>query len=397
MATPYLVHPAATVNIGINAHLLAGKAGYRRAGIHHYIFEVLRHLPRDDAGGLRYIIYTRQLDGWDDRPDWQPSGTRLPTENRLARIAWERAVWPWQARRDRLSLIHSMAFVMPRFAPCPVAVTIYDLSFVHYPEDFPAMQQRYLMAETARSCREARRIVTISESGRQDVHERFGVPLERIEVVRPGVADHYRPLPDQAVAAFRARNGLPERFLLHVGTLQPRKNIPLLLEALSRLNRPDLPLVLAGGKGWIYEAIFARVQELGLSDRVHFAGYVPDEDLPFWYNAATALVCPSRYEGFGLPVIEALACGTPVLASNTSSLPEAGGTAARYFDPQSAGELADLLASFLADETSRDRARQAGPAQAARFTWERAGQEMAAVYRRLVAGSLPVAGGHGAG
>lgn len=394
LTTAQAIHPPAIANIGINAHLLSGEAGYRRAGIHQYIYEVLRHLPKDDAGGLRYIVYTRQTDGWDVRPDRQPAGTRLPTENRLARIAWERTLWPLRARRDRLSLIHSMAFVMPRFAPCPVAVTIYDLSFVHYPDDFPAMQQRYLMAETARSCRLANRLITIAESGRQDVHEQFGVPLERIAVIRPGVSNRYRPLPDDTVAEFRARHGLPEQFLLHVGTLQPRKNIPLLLQALARLNRPDLPLYLVGGKGWIYEAIFAQVQELGLSDRVHFAGYVPDEDLPLWYNAAAALVCPSRYEGFGLPVVEALACGTPVLAAKTSSLPEAGGPAALYFDPHSPEELAGLLAACLADDTARARARAEGSAQAARFSWERAGWETADLYRQLLIETRLTAGPH---
>lgn len=388
MATPQTIHQPNSVHIGINAHLLSGEASYRRAGIHQYIYQVLRHLPRDQANALRYLVYTRQIDGWEARPDMVPVGTPFPTENRLARIAWERVIWPRRIRRDHLALVHSMAFVTPRPVSCPVVVTIYDLSFVHYPDDFPPFQRRYLLAETARSCRDARQIIAISESGRRDLHERFHVPLERIAVVRPGVDRRYRPLPERDVAAFRARQGLPARFLLHVGTLQPRKNIPLLLQALARLNRPGLPLILVGGKGWIYETIYAQVQELGLGDRVHFAGYVPDEELPFWYNAAAALVCPSRYEGFGLPVVEALACGTPVLAANTSSLPEAGGPAALYFDPRSAEALADLLASLTADEAGRDRVRQAGPAQAARFSWEQAGRETAAVYRHLLAEAM---------
>jgi glycosyltransferase involved in cell wall biosynthesis len=368
------------LHIGINAHLLSTEAGYRRAGIHHYIEQVLRHLPQDED--LTYTVYTRQMAGWDDRPNFRLVGTRLPTGNRLARIAWEQSVWPLRARRDGLALMHSMAFAMPRLAPCPAVVTIYDLSFVHNPDSFPPAQRRYLMAETAHSARRAARLITISESGRRDVHRFYGAPLERIDVVTPGVSAAYRPLPGDQVDAFRRREGLPDRFFLHVGTLQPRKNIPVLLEAVALLGRPETPLILVGGKGWYYEAIYDRIRALGLTERVRFAGYVDDDQLPLWYNAASALVFPSLYEGFGLPIVEALACGAPVVASDTSSLPEAGGDAARYFDPRDPEALAAHLACVLDDPAVRRRAQEAGPAHAARFSWDVAGRKTAAVYRR---------------
>ena len=371
-------HPQ--LHIGINAHLLSDEAGYRRAGIHQYIYQVLCHLPPEDD--LRYTLYTRRTAEWAGHPALRAVGTRLPTGNRLARIAWEQTVWPVQARRDRLTLLHSMAFALPRLAPCPAVVTIYDLSFIETPDSFPAAQRRYLMAETAHACRHAARLIAISESGRRDLHRVYGAPLERIDVVRPGVGQAYRPRPAAEVAAFRRQQGLPETFLLHVGTLQPRKNIPILLEALARLNRPDVPLVLAGGKGWSYDAIFERVAALGLSNRVRFAGYVADEALPLWYNAAAALVMPSLYEGFGLPVVEALACGTPVVAAGASSLPEAGGDVALYHDPRDPDELAAQLAQTLDDPAIAARARAAGPAHAARLSWAAAGRETAAVYRR---------------
>lgn len=375
-------------HIGINAHLLSTEAGYRRAGIHHYIYQVLRHLP---AGGAAYTVYTRLMDGWEARPDRRFVGSTLPTDNRLARILWEQAMWPRLARRDGLTLMHSMAFATPRLAPCPVVVTIYDLSFIHQPESFPAAQRRYLMHETAYSCRHAARLITISRSGRDDVAAHYGVPPGRIDVVTPGVGAAYRPLPAADVAAFRRRQGLPDIFLLHVGTLQPRKNILVLLEALSRLGRPEVPLVLVGGKGWFYDTIEARVTALGLSKQVHFAGYADDDELPLWYNAAAALVFPSLYEGFGLPIVEALACGTPVVAAATSSLPEAGGEVALYFDPRDPDELAGQLAAVLDDPDLRRRARAAGPAHAARFSWAQSGQATAAVYARAMA--QPVVGG----
>jgi len=383
VAAPHSPHTERQTHIGINAHLLSGEAGYRRAGIHQYVYQVLRHLPA--TTGRRYTIYTRQTAAAGDPPNQRRRATRLPTERPPARIAWEQAVWPYAARRDRLDLLHGMAFAMPRLAPCPAVVTIYDLSFVHYPDSFPALQRRYLELATANSCRRARRLITISESGRQDVHRVYGVPLERIDVVVPGVAGAYRPLPPEEVAAFRRRLELPERFLLHVGTLQPRKNVPLLLDALALLGRDETPLVLVGGKGWLYDAIFARVAALGLERRVRFAGYVDDDDLPLWYNAAAALVLPSRYEGFGLPIVEALACGTPVVAANASSLPEAGGAAALYFAPDDADELAACLANVLDRPELATRVRVEGPAQASRFSWTRAGQETAAVYDRALA------------
>lgn len=370
-------------HIGINAHLLATATGYRRAGIHHYIYQVLRHLPVID--GTDYTIYTRLTEGWERRQDTRIVTTRLPTHGRGARIAWEQAVWPLQARRDGLSLMHSMAFAMPRLAPCPVVVTIYDLSFIENPEAYPAAQRRYLENETAHSCQQAARLVAISESGRRDIHRIYGVPLERIDVVTPGVSEAYEPLPASQVAAFRQRKELPQSFILHVGTLQPRKNIPTLLEAVARLSRPEVPLVLVGGKGWIYEDIFARVEALGLTGQVRFAGYVEDAELPLWYNAAAVLAFPSLYEGFGMPVADALACGTPVVAAATSSLPEAGGDVALYFEPRDANELTERLRQALDDPAVRHKARTAGPAHAARFSWARSGAELAAIYQRASA------------
>jgi glycosyltransferase involved in cell wall biosynthesis len=374
--------------IGINAHLLSGEAGYRRAGIHHYIYQVLSHLPQS-ATGPHYLIYTRHTDGWADRVDMTVVPTRLPTERRAARIAWEQTAWPAAARRHRLDLIHSMAFVAPPVLPCPLVATIYDLSFVMQPDAFPAAQRGYLDRQTARTCRVARRLVAISESGRQDIHAVYGVPLGRIDVVRPGVDERFRPLPAAEVAAFRAAEGLPERFLLHVGTLQPRKNIPVLLRALAQLADTEMPLLLVGGRGWLTDELDAEIAALGLGNRVRFVGYVPDEALPSWYNAATVLVYPSLYEGFGLPIVEALACSTPVVAADTSSLPEAGGAAAVYFDPRDPAALAAQLDALLGDPAARARVAAAGPEQSRRFSWEQAGRDLLAVYERALAEPAP--------
>lgn len=368
------------MRIGINAHLLSGEASYRRAGIHQYIAQTLAHLPADN--GLEYVVFTRYAPDWLSQGNRQDVVSRWPTENRLVRILWEQVAWPWVNGRYHIDLLHSMAFVTPFINRRPAIITVYDLSFMHFPEAFPGLQRWYLTNQTRRSCQQAQRIITISESGRQDIHRFFNIPLDLIDVVYPGVDSQYRPLPKADVADFRQRKGIPDKFLLHVGTLQPRKNIPILLKALAYMKQPDLHLFLVGGKGWLFEAIFQQVADLGLQDQVHFTGYVPDEDLPFWYNAATLLVFPSLYEGFGMPVVEAMACGTAVACAHTSSLPEAAGNAALLFDPHNPQELAERITAVLHNPAQIATMQTEGCQQAEKFSWQRSGQETAVVYQR---------------
>ena len=166
--------------------------------------------------------------------------------------------------------------------------------------------------------------------------------------------------------------------------MQPRKNIPVLLDAFAQLTNETVQLVLVGGKGWLFDEIFARVQALGLMDRVHFTGYVPDDELPLWYNAADLFVLPSQYEGFGMPIVEAMACGTPVVAADNSSLPEAAGQAGLLFSPQNVTELTERMANVLDDRALSDKMRRLGIQHAHNFSWERAGRETAVVYQKAL-------------
>ena len=373
------------VRIGINAHLLSGVAGYRQAGIHVYIRQLLKELP---AGApLDYTLFT----GRSDRPLAQETLSKfdlvlskLPTERRLVRILWEQLVWPWHAKRKKLDLLHSLAFITPFVQRCPTVVTVYDLSFLHYPETFPWLQRLYLATQTRRSCRKAKRVVTISESSKQDVVRFFGVPERNVDIVYPGVEASFRPHSLAEIQRFRQEKGVPERFFLHVGTLQPRKNIPVLLEALAQLNRPDIPLYLVGGKGWLYEEIFRLVKQLHLEKQVFFTGFVPERELPLWNAAATALIFPSIYEGFGMPVVQAMACQTAVIASNVSSIPEAAGGAALLFDPQDIPALASHMATVLDRPEVVATMVVRGTRQAARFTWQAAGKAMRLAYLRAI-------------
>jgi glycosyltransferase involved in cell wall biosynthesis len=278
-----------------------------------------------------------------------------------------------------------MAFVTPVLGRRKSIVTVYDLSFMHFPEHFPKIQQSYLATQTKRSCRQAARIVAISESGRQDIHKLFNIPLGKIDIVYPGIDPTFYRHSTLEIEHFKRKNKLTKPYILHVGTLQPRKNIPTLIKAFARLKQPDLELILVGGKGWLYKEIFDQAGGDDLSDRIRFTGYVDDTDLPLWYNGAEMLVLPSEYEGFGFPAAQAMACGTPVVASDASAIPEVTGSAALLFKPHDADTLADQMRAVLDDRQITATMRAQGLAQIQKFTWHNAGRDMVTIYKKVLA------------
>ena len=379
-------------HIGLNAHLLSLEGSYRGAGPHVYIHHLLDHLPSVDPS-LRYTAFLGERRRQSPSPTLHLQICRLPTVYPPVRILWEQFVQPWALWRRGIDLLHAMAFVGPLVSPCPLVVTIFDLSFLRYPRAFRPGNRLYLRLFTRVSARRARRIIAISENTKADITHWLGVPAERIEVVYCGVGERFHPLPAEEVLAFRREKGLPEQFLLHVGTLEPRKNLSLLLRAYARLraaggNPP--PLILAGARGWMCEGLFSQVEELELGDSVHFPGYVRPEELPLWYNAATCFVYPSLYEGFGLPPLEAMACGTPVLSSNAASLPEVAGDARLLLDPLDEEAWAHELARVLSRPEVQRELAERGLDRARRFSWRRAAEETVHVYRCALAGTTDV-------
>lgn len=377
-------------HIALNAHLLAGGASYRSAGIHHYIANLLPHLPAADPD-LRYTVFVSHAAGQPNLPGANIWHSAWPTPRPLPRILWEQLAQPWAVLRARPDLLHALAFVAPVFSVCPTVVTVYDLSFRLRRESFaqrPA-QRLYLSMFTAHSCRRARRILAISQSTKADVVRLFNLPADKVDVACPGVDPAFRPLPASEVEAFRFSKGLPEKFILYLGTLEPRKNLNTLILAFSNLKSREairnLKLILAGAKGWLYTDLFRLVQDLNLTADVFFPGYIPADELAWWYNAATVFAYPSSYEGFGMPVLEALACGRPVVTSNVSSLPEAGGAVAWQVAPDDVNALSEALRRALTDSPN---VLERGPEHAARFTWPATAMHTVASYRRALTPSL---------
>jgi glycosyltransferase involved in cell wall biosynthesis len=370
---------AAIQQVGINAHLLSRQATFRSAGVHGYISNVLGRLTAVPEGAaLHYTVYVGEGD--------VAAGERIrvvrsswPTGRPLVRILWEQIALPWQS----MDLLHSTAFVAPLAARWPTVATVYDLSFLHYPQALTPGRRAYLQLLSPLSCRRAKRIIAISESTRRDLVKQWGIPADRIDVAYPGAGEQFRPLPEDEVADFRARHSLPRRFILHLGTLEPRKNLVRLIGAFARLET-DAKLVLAGGRGWLDDTIVAEIERLGLQDKVLLPGYLADQALAFWYNAASVLAYPSLYEGFGLPIIEAMACGTPVVTSTASSMPEAAGDAGLLVDPHDTEMLTEALHRALTDEGLREEMRIRGLSQAARFTWQATATATVATYRRAL-------------
>lgn len=282
---------------------------------------------------------------------------------------------------------HATAYAVPRARRVPVVLTVHDLTLLRHPElGTPAL--RRTVGAVARHAAEARLVIADSRATADDLIALCGVPAARIRVVPLGVAAAFQPLPRDAARAHVARRfGLDAPYLLHVGTLEPRKNLPRLIAACAGLWRGGAltqRLVLAGADGWGTAAVARAIAAAGTAARVTRLGRVDAADLPALYAAADALVFPSLYEGFGLPVLEAMACATPVLTSRAGALPEVAGDAALLVDPGDHAALADAVRRIAGDRDLRARLAAAGPPRAAAFTWARTAQETLAVYREAM-------------
>lgn len=307
---------------------------------------------------------------------------------KLRRWIWQQSnLLPMELTIGDVDLFHATNLVLPPLKRAKAVLTLYDLTFALFPS-FHVKGMQAIAREVKRSASRADGLIAISEHTKQDAIEQLGIPAERIRVTLLAADERYRVLDDQlAIQNVLSRYGIDREFIFYTGTLEPRKNVPTLVRAFHRFRQEAKAphrLVIAGKKGWLYEQIFDEVKQLGLSGEVIFAGYVPDDDLPFLYNGATLFAYPSLYEGFGLPPLEAMACGCPVVTSNVSSLPEVVGDAGLMIDPQSADDLASALAKVVGDSELAARMRISGLVRAATFSWDRCGRETLSLYQDIL-------------
>ncbi len=374
------------MRVALNAQLLSRARTFRSGGISRVIYHLLAELAREPR------IHSYEAFAPFSPPAGEPlaaGGVRFhatgeATVRPPVRIAWEQTVLPARLAALRPDLLHSLAYASPLAWRGPTVLTVYDVSYLRFPGAFNRGNRLYLTALSRLSARRARRVLTISEHSRGDIVRYLGVRPNLVEVTFPAADAGYRPLPPAEVEAFRRGQDLPEAFLFYVGTLEPRKNLTGLLEAYALLPAPRAPLYVAGAAGWRFTPIFDRVRRLGLERDVRFLGFVPEDQLPLWYNAARLFVYPSLYEGFGLPVLEAMACGTPVITSNAASIPEVAGAAALQVHPGDPEELAEAVRETLGDDARREAMRAAGLEQARRFSWRRMADATVRCYEAAV-------------
>jgi len=366
-------------------------AVHRRAGLGRYAESLARALVRRSRDDRPHALFYNRERGIEPLVGLE----HLPTSTvALGYKPWRMLVWLGQLTRvgfDRLvpegRLFHATEHLLLPLRSVPTVLTVHDLIFRHLPEHHKMLNRWYLNWALPLYCRRATHIIAISECTRRDLTAAYDVDPEKVSVIHEAADPRFAPQTAERVTAARQRYGLPERYLLFVGTIEPRKNLTRLLHAFEILRLEGLTdgLVVVGKRGWLYGDFFAELEQSPVRESVILPGYVPDEHLPAVYAGAQALAFPSLYEGFGLPVLEAMACGTPVACSRTSSLPEVGGEAALYFDPVSADTIQETLRRLLSDAELSAKLATEGYEQAARFSWDRVADETEAVYKAVIA------------
>jgi glycosyltransferase involved in cell wall biosynthesis len=369
------------MRIGIDARL----NGYRDGGISEYTRNLIEGLARLDEEN-EYVILnaarTQTATGvLMPAANFNAVSVYTPAHHRIER--WALAA---EALRLRLEVLHSPDFIPPRFGARRKVITVHDLNFLYYPKFQTPDSLSYYAGQIKAAVRDADHILTVSQASVSDLVNMLDVPIEKISVQVEGVDAAFQPMAAEALDTVRKRLKLPQTYLLFVGTFEPRKNLGGLLDAYAALRHTmndAPPLVIAGRRGWLYESIFQKVTDLGLTKYVRWIEDVASADLPSVYNGATALVLPSFYEGFGLPALEAMACGIPTVVSDRGSLPEVVGECGLLINPDKTDSIVEAMRRILTDDELRKRSIETGLTRATLFTWERAAEVALSVYQKV--------------
>ncbi len=339
-----------------------------RVGIGEYAYELLLQFKKQKTKTTKFLIYLKDKplldmpeedDGWKYKvvgPKKMWTQFALPVSLILGKV--------------KPDIFFTPSHYAPRYAPLKTAISIMDLSYIHFPELFRKNDLYQLTNWTKYSAKNARLIFTISKSSKDDIIKEYNLDSKKVVVTYPGIKQ-IKSMKTTDLKKF----DINKDYILFVGTLQPRKNITKLIEAFSKIENKKIDLVIVGKKGWLFEEILNSPSKFGVEKKVKFLDFVTDEDLPSLYRNAKCFVLPSLYEGFGLPVLEAMKYGCPVITSNISSLPEAGGDAAVYVDPENVDDITKKIDKVLKDEKLRKDMIKKGEAQVKKFSWEKTAKE----------------------
>ncbi len=361
------------------------------AGIGKYTYNLVKEIAKLDREN-EYLLYSFFLKPFSSdieelaksQPNFSLKASRIP--GRLMRFFWDYLKIPIEPFLGEVDVFHITNYLIPYIRRAKLLVTIYDITPVLSPEYHNRYTRTYVKEKILFAAKKADRIIAISQHTKRDLIQTLGVPEDLIAVIYGGVGEQFQPIKNQEVLnRVKERYNIKDKYLLFLGTLEPRKNIPGLIRAFHKIKDrfPNYQLVIAGKRGWKFQEIFKTVEELRLEDRVIFTGYLPEEDIPSLYSGAELFIYPTLYEGFGFPPLEAMACGTPVITSNLSSLPEVVGEGGILIDPNNIDELSRAMESVLADENLRKGLREKGLRQAAKFSWERCARDTLKVYREV--------------
>ncbi|HRW08467.1 MAG TPA: glycosyltransferase family 1 protein [Caldilineaceae bacterium] len=368
------------MRIGIDARL----SYHQPAGISRYTLHLLRaiaELNKDDE----FVVFQhrKQPESLIQQSNFQRSTLYAPVHRSL-----EQFMLPLELVRYGLDLIHSTDFIPPLYSPLPSVITVHDLAFLHWP-NFLTKDSAAYYGQIDRAVRRARHIIVPSESTKQDLIGILGTPNNKVSTIYEAPNPNFQPLPlEETRQAITKRFGIPDSYVFFISTIEPRKNVDGLLKAFRHLldhySVADTGLVLAGSRGWLYEETMELVRKLNLEEKTFFLGRVSDEELHSLYVGARCHVHPAHYEGFGLPPLEAMACGTPTIVSNVSSLPEVVSDAALLVNPNDTEEIAVAMHRLLTDQDLHKELRDKGLKRAGCFSWELAARSTMDVYRRVV-------------
>ena len=367
------------MKVGIDIH----SVGKQQTGNETYIRNLVSNLIGLDSDNADFHLFYTHGDKMDVAG--QIPQTRICPHQSVFRIPF---VFPYQLSKQKVDVAH-FQYVVPPVMKCPTVVMIHDISYEYHPEYFNPLECKRMKMLIPFSARKSEHVLTVSEYSKQQIMQKYNIPDDKVTVTYNGVSEQFRALPDGAeIYHSLSRFRFKKPFILAVGNLQPRKNIERLIRAYSKLRssgKIDLDLVLVGQLRWGGKAIFDEVECLGVKNNIHITGYVSDEELVALYNKATLFAYPSLYEGFGLPLIEAMACGTPVISSNASCLPEIGGDAAHYIDPYSEVGMMDALELVANSSSVREQLIQKGFDRASDFNWKRTAEKTLRVFEEVVA------------